>query len=348
MKAISIDNLEPGMILARNVTNSDMAVVLSEGTTLEESHINRLKNQDVINVYIKDEADLSPQVTSILLKDQSFAKDFEIVSKYANEVFSSVSNGQVPQEQTEQVTDHILPLADNSGSIDYLFALGHKNATIAMHSERVAILSGIIAKWMHFSWEDIRNVVTAAFLHDVGRMKLPDNIINRNPENLNENDYKIYQSHCEEGSAILKDSGFDEIIQVVALSHHENMDGSGYPNGFSGEAIHPYARIVTVANRYDAITSENKGDDKKTPFDAITLFAKDIYSTLDPVVCVPLLTRIKDSLIGSKVTLSDGRSGSVALFPNDFSALPIIALDDGTSLNLNKFPNLTVVQYSPA
>ncbi len=350
MKAVSIESLEPGMVLARTVTNSDMVIVLSEGTTLANAHITRLKALDVPVVYIKDEFDMSQnyqQASAILMKDKSFAHDFDVVSKYADEVFEELKAGKVPQEQTKKVTSHILPLADNSGTIDYLFALGHKNATIALHSERVAILSGIIAKWMHFGWEDIRNVVTAAFLHDVGRMKLPDRLINRNPENLNEEDYKTYQKHCEEGSAILKDSGFDEIIQVVALSHHENMDGSGWPNGFSGDAIHPYARIVAVANLYDDLTGEKPGEVKKTPFDAVTHFAREIYTTLDPVVCVPLLTRIKDSLIGSHVVLSDGRSGVVAMFPNDFSALPILALDDGGTLNLNKFPELSVTKYEP-
>ena len=350
MKAVSIERLEPGMILARTVTNSDMVIVLSEGTMLANAHITRLKSLDVPVVYVKDDFDLSQnyqQASAILMKDKSFAHDFDVVSKYADEVFSTIREGKVPQEETQKVTDHILPLADNSGTIDYLFALGHKNSTIALHSERVAILSGIIAKWMHFDWKSIKNVVTAAFLHDIGRMKLPDRLINRNPENLNEDDYKTYQEHCQEGADLLKESGFDEIVQKVALSHHENMNGSGWPQGLKRDEIHPYARIVAVANVYDDLTSEKPGEVKRTPFDAVTYFVREIYSSLDPVVCVPLLTRIKDSLIGSRVTLSDGRKGVVALFPNDFSALPILALEDGTSLNLNKVTDLNVIQYEP-
>lgn len=350
MKAVSIERLEPGMTLARTVTNGDMVIVLSEGTVLANAHITRLKTLDVPVVYIKDDFDLSQnyqQASAVLLKNKAFSHEFDVVSKYADEVFNALKNGEIPKEQTQKVAAHILPLADNSGTIDYLFSLGHKNTTLALHSERVAILSGILAKWMHFSWEEIRTVVTAAFLHDVGKVKLPDRLLDRDPANLEEDDLKTYQKHCEDGAELLKKSGFNEKIQNVALCHHENMNGTGFPRSLSGEAIPPYARIVAVANTYDSLTSERPGNIKRTPFHAVSYFVREIYSSLDPVVCVPLLTRIKDSLIGSHVTLSDGRKGIVAMYPNDFSAMPVISLEDGSDINLNHSPNISVTQYEP-
>ena len=348
MKAVSVERLEPGMTLARTVTNEDMVIVLSEGTLLTSAHITRLKSLDVPVVHIKDDFDLSQnyqQASAVLKKNKAFSHEFDVVSKYADEVFESLKNGELPKEQTQKVTAHILPLADNSGTIDYLFSLSHKSTTLALHSERVAILSGIIAKWMHFNWAEIRTVVTAAFLHDVGKVKMPDRLLNRDPENLNEDDFKTYQQHCEDGADLLKGSALDETIQKVALSHHEHMNGTGFPNGLTGDAIHPYARIVAVADTYDNLTSEKPGQVKQTPFYAVSYFVREIYSSLDPVVCVPLLTRIKDSLIGSHVTLSDGNKGVVAMYPNDFSALPIISLEGGGDINLNKHPNITVIRY---
>ena len=348
MKAVSVERLEPGMTLARTVTNEDMVIVLSEGTVLTNAHITRLQSLDVPVVHIKDDFDLSQnyqQASAILKKNKAFSHEFDVVAKYADEVFEALKKGEVPKEETQKVAAHILPLADNSGTIDYLFSLGHKSTTLALHSERVAILSGIIAKWMHFDWEEIRTVVTAAFLHDVGKVKLPDRLIDRDPDNLEEEDLKTYRKHCEDGAEILKKSGLSDVIQKVALSHHEKMNGTGFPKGLTGDAIHPYARIVAVANIYDELTSEKPGAVKQTPFHAVSYFVREIYTSLDPVVCVPLLTRIKDSLIGSHVTLSNGSKGIVAMYPNDFSALPIISLDDGGNINLNKYPNITVIKY---
>ncbi len=350
LKAISIERLEPGMTLARTVTNSDMIIILSEGTILTNAHITKLQTLDVPVVYIKDDFDLSQnyqQASAVLQKNKAFSHDFEVVSKYADEVFESLKDGQIPKEQTQKVAAHILPMADNSGTIDYLFSLGHRSTTLALHSERVAILSGILAKWMHFGWEEIRTVVTAAFLHDVGKVNFPDTILDKDPDSLEEEDLKIYQKHCQDGADLLKKGGFNDTIQKVALSHHEKMNGSGFPNTLTGDKIPPYARIVAVADTYDNLTSERAGEIKRTPFYAVSYFVREIYSSLDPVVCVPLLTRIKDSLIGSRVTLSNGHKGIVAMYPNDFSALPIISLDDGGNINLNNAQNVSITQYEP-
>ena len=350
MRAVSLERLEDGMILGRTVTNGEMVIVLSEGTVLNRAHITRLKSLDIPVVYIKEESDLQPkkqQASASIKRDAAFTKDFEAVSKYADEVFESLKNGEIPKEQTDKVAAHILPLADNSGTIDFLFSLGHLNATLALHSQRVAILSGILAKWMHFDWKDIKTIVTAAFLHDVGKIKMPERLIGRDPENLKEEDYKTYTDHCSDGEEMLKEAGFNDVIQKVALYHHEKMDGTGFPNGLSGGAIPPYARLVAVADTYDNLTSEKPGNVKRTPFYAVSYFVHEIYSSLDPVVCVPLLTRIKDSLIGSRVTLSDGRRGIVAMYPNDFSASPIISLDGGGDVNLNKSTDISIAAYEP-
>ena len=252
----------------------------------------------------------------------------------------------MPKEQTQKVAAHILPLADNSSAIGYLFSLGQKSTTLVLHSERVAILAGIIAKWMKLGWEEIRTVVTAAFLHDVGKIKFPDDLLDKAPGTLEGEERKLYQKHCETGAELLKDAGFDEAIQSVVLCHHERMNSSGFPSGLSGAAIPPHARIVAVADTYDNLTSKGKGADNNTPFQAIRYFVRETYFGLDPVVCVPLLTRIKDSMIGSRVVLSDNRKGVVAMYPNYFSSRPVIALDDGGNVDLNKFPLIDVIGYS--
>ena len=120
LKAVSIERLEPGMTLARTVTNEDMVIVLSEGTVLANAHITRLKSLDIPVVYIKDDFDLSQnyqQASAILKKNKAFAHEFDVVSKYADEVFQSLKEGNIPKEQTQKVAAHILPMADNSGTI---------------------------------------------------------------------------------------------------------------------------------------------------------------------------------------------------------------------------------------
>ncbi len=349
MKAVAVENLEPGMTLARTVTGEDFVVILSENTVLTKQNIERLKNLELAVVHIKDEFDLSnnfQQAAAVVKKDSAFTHDFDRVSKLAYKVFDELNDGQAAKETTAKLAAKILPMADNAASVNYLFDLSHMNTTLALHSERVAIFAGIIAKWMGFNWEEIRSVVTAAFLHDVGKKDFPTEMLGKTVQDLEGDRLQDYKRHCRKGYNILKNVGFEEPIPTIALTHHERMNGEGFPKGLSGEKIHPFARVVAVADAYDNLTSEREGFVKKTPFDAINFFVKEIYSTFDPAVCVPLLTRIKDSLIGSAVTLSNGQKGHIAFYPKDFSALPVVITEDGLEVNMNLKKDFSILQYS--
>ena len=104
---------------------------------------------------------------------------------------------------------------------------------------------------------------------------------------------------------------------------------------------------VTVADIYDNITTEREGYVKRTPFSAIEYITREMYTTLDPAVCVPVLTRIKDAFLGSRVVLSDGSKGKIAAFPNDFQAKPIIEIAKDNVVNLNDRPDLKITEYNP-
>ena len=349
MKAVSIDQLEAGMVLARTVTNDQFVIVLSENTTLTDANIERLKKLDVPAVFIKDEFDLSKnfqQAAAVVKKDSAFTHDFEKVSKLANQVFNELTDGKAARETTAKLAAHILPMADNHASINYLFDLAHMNTTLALHSERVAIFSGIIAKWMHYKWEDIRTIVTAAFLHDVGKAEFSAEIITKRAEDMSADELETYKTHSQKGYNLLKKLQFEEPVPTVVRYHHEQMNGNGFPKGLKGEKIHPFSRVIAVADAYDNLTSEREGTVKKTPFDAIRHFTSEVYAIFDPAVCVPLFTRIKDSLIGSTVVLNSGQQGRVVFYPKDFSAMPIIVTDDGREINLNQQKNFSIVSYS--
>lgn len=348
MKAVSLEKLKVGMVLARTVVDSNFVIVLSENTALTETGIKRLQTLDVPFIYIKDQFDLSKnfqQAESVDKKDAAFSHDFNTISKLAGQIFSELKVGKKADETVTKLAAQILPLAGNHASINYLFNLGHMNKTLELHSERVSIIAGTLAKWMKLDWEEIRTVVTAAFLHDVGKREMPEEILTKNPKDFSDEEKNIYRTHCQKGFEMLKDANFAEPIPTVALQHHETMNGEGFPNGLAGEKIHLFSRIVAVADAYEHWTSEREGDVKKTPFDAVNFFIREIYYSFDPGVCVPLLTRIKDSLIGSSVTLSDGRKGRVIFYPQDFSAMPIVVTEDGQEINLNLRKNLSITQY---
>ena len=353
MRAVSVEDLKPGMLLARTIVNSDMVVVLSEDTLLTKAHITRLTFLNIPVVYIKDEYELNQNyqtVTAIFNRGNAFIKEYESVVQEARSIFAEAGkSGQIPLESTEtMVQDKLAPLSKNSGVIDYVYDLNHQASDIYNHSLRVSILAGVIAKWMHFDHAKISDIILAGFLHDIGKTKFPQRLLDKNVNTLQGEDYEAYIQHTVDGHHILNNvSGLSEGVKLAAMQHHERMDGSGFPFNCNGADIHEYARIIMIADLYDNITTEREGYIKQTPFAAIAQLTRNMFTSLDPTVCVPVLTHIKDAFLGSRVTLNNGEKGTIAAYPNDFAAHPIISISNDEILNLNEHPELMITEYNP-
>jgi response regulator RpfG family c-di-GMP phosphodiesterase len=134
-------------------------------------------------------------------------------------------------------------------------AVEHRSVETGNHVRRIAFICYELAKAYGLSEEDAERVMFAAPLHDVGKIGIPDTILNK-PAHLNEQEWHVMQTHASIGFNILKNSK-RSIIQagaVIARDHHEKWDGSGYPRGLQGEEIHIYGRITAIADVFDALS----------------------------------------------------------------------------------------------
>jgi len=353
LRAVSVEDLKPGMILARTIVNDDMVVVLSEDTLLTKAHITRLTFLNIPVVYIKDDYELNrnyQNASSIFNRGNAFVKEYDSVVQEAQSIFDETSkSGTVPLEETQDmVKETIVPMARNSGAIDYLYELNHRSSDIYNHSLRVSILAGVIAKWMRFNRAKTRELILAGFLHDIGKCRFPQRLLDKSISNLQGEDYEAYIKHTVDGQHILSSvAGISDGIKLAAMQHHERMDGTGFPFGSTGPDIHEYARIIMIADLYDNITTERQGYVKQTPFAAIAHLTENMYVSLDPEVCVPVLTHIKDAFLGSRIGLNTGEKGFIAAYPNDFAAHPIVSMSSGLMINLNEHPELVITEYNP-
>ena len=134
-------------------------------------------------------------------------------------------------------------------------ALDLKDAETEGHSKRVTAFTIAIARHMGLSADQIRVIARGAFLHDIGKMAIPDAIL-RKPGKLNPDELAIMREHCYRGFQLLKRIPFLGEASDIVYSHQEHFDGSGYPRGLKGEEIPLGARIFSVADTLDAITSD--------------------------------------------------------------------------------------------
>ena len=143
-----------------------------------------------------------------------------------------------------------------SETIDIIMnTLFEKSNRESMHSKRVSALCERIADKLGFNDNRINQIRIAGMVHDIGKISIDEKILNK-PDRLNDNEWQAIKRHPESGWRVLSSSNeFSELAQIC-LAHHEKWDGSGYPNGIKGEEIPVEARIINVADSYDAMTSD--------------------------------------------------------------------------------------------
>ncbi len=164
------------------------------------------------------------------------------------------------------------------------------------HSIRVGYYSKLIAQNLGMKDDDVDNIYYIALLHDIGKIAIPDMILNK-PGRLTDEEFKIMKSHTTRGAKILK--GISTIPQIIegAKSHHEKYDGSGYPEGLKGEEIPFVARIICCADCFDAMASKRV---YKEPFSLDTIiseFERGSGTQFDPHICAVVVKMMQDNIL---------------------------------------------------
>jgi len=168
------------------------------------------------------------------------------------------------------------------------------------HSNRVAQCSVAIGKKVGMSEKELKNIDYMALLHDIGKIGVPDNILNK-PFSLTEDEYAVMKKHPTKGYDILKNFSAIPDLHYGILYHHERYDGKGYPGGLKGEEIPFQARIIAIADTYDAMTSD-RAYRKALPLDVvIDEFVENRGIQFDPQLVDVFLEMIKDGFSLSDV-----------------------------------------------
>jgi putative nucleotidyltransferase with HDIG domain len=150
------------------------------------------------------------------------------------------------------------------------------------HSRRVALHSAMVARKMGIDREDVTKLRTAAAVHDIGKLQIPPELLNK-PEKLTESEFEIVKRHADEGAEIVACMAEPEITEMVR-HHHERFDGAGYPSGLLAEQIPLGARIIAVADTFDALTSVRPYRKAISHKRALETIAVASGTQLDPVV----------------------------------------------------------------
>ena len=202
----------------------------------------------------------------------------------------------------------------NSSRLQIIQTLGRaaefKDEDTGLHVVRMSFYAKLIALAMGMTEEDAEALFDASPMHDIGKIGIPDRILQK-PARLEESEWSVMQKHPEIGARIIgqvaEDSSLLELARIIAVSHHEKWDGSGYPHGLQGEAIPIEGRIVALADVFDALTSTRPYKREWPVEEALELIRSQSGSHFDPEV-VAAMERVIGEMLAIKARYGEPKA----------------------------------------
>ncbi len=352
IQKMSINELREGMVLGRDVLNTWGAVLLPQGAALTSENFSRLTLNNIRFLFIKSSSiDYSkrhfmggmggmPELIVEKIEDKpefkAFKKEYDNKTQVLKAALIDIGNGGSVKVDTivNITTDTMSKLNYKSDLLSYLACLSSSDEHTYTHSNNVSLLCNLFASWLNLSDEDTINLTAAGLLHDVGKTRIEPSILNKK-EPLTAEEFNIIMHHCVMGYEILKEQNIPNEIILAALTHHEKIDGTGYPFGLKGQRISRFGRMLAICDIYDAMTSNRVYRSRICPFHVIREFENNSYGELDTEFLLSFLQNIAYTYVGSYVGLSDGRQGQIVYINKLDLSRPMVRVDD-TVINLSE------------
>lgn len=350
---VKIKELTPGMIIAEEVYDSSHHLIVPENTEVTEKLIMRLGFYSIKNVLVSDlkepVIEEAPDMSySERIKSSADFKQFQASYLTATDTTKSALNAIVSknasQDNIYRLTKSANLLLNSSNTNIHIFDMLHNmreidDSTFA-HSMNVALLSAIIGRWMNFSEEEVKVLMTCGLFHDIGKLLIPREILTK-PGKLTDEEYAIMKTHAVKGYELLKDLELDDRVLKAAMAHHERCDGSGYPLKLHSPQINYCAKIVAIADVYDAMTSARVYRGPVCPFKVISIFEQEGLALYDPIYLLPFLRNVMNTYLHNTVLLSNNMQGEVVLINKRTPSRPVVKCGSET-IDLSKNWDITI------
>ncbi|SCG82672.1 Response regulator rpfG [Proteiniborus sp. DW1] len=328
MTLLSIEDVKPGMILNRNIENEATgAILLASGTVLNRNNITTLRNLGIkfLEIYSNN----NKQDEFVIINNDCFAEKYKKFSDKTKGIFYNARFGKklVVCEIGEAVNKMIEEIVKSNNILARLRQIEEESDYTYRHSLDVCMLATMVGKWLGYSAVELKQLALAGLFHDIGKVKIPDNIINK-PGRLTEDEYDLVKNHTIFGYNLLNETvGISKNIAFGALQHHEREDGSGYPLGLDSKKIHEFAKIIAVCDVYNAMTTERVYKGKQSPFLVAEQIFRDSFCTLDPRIANVFINNISKFYVGNIVKLNSGEIGEVVYIHRQMPTRPVVKVE---------------------
>ena len=346
-------------LLASDIYSESGVLLLPKGYRLKAADITMLLNREIYEVQINHSTEASPSTISETVSEQfsdlwinpnnSLKEKYLSSLENIKSLFKQSIHEQIPSLQ--EFMEVYAPLFEETIQQSFLFhplhkIRGHDEYTYR-HSINVGLLSGVIGKVLGLKYNEIYLLGQMGLLHDLGKLKIQEQILNK-PGKLTQDEYNIIKRHTIYGYELLQEmKGTNESINRGALSHHERLDGSGYPYKVKGDEIPFLIQILSVADTYDAICSDRIYQQKASPYYAVQELMMGVHlGKFSPTIVIPFVNYLTEGYVGDQAVLDNGDIGEVIYIHPEEPHRPLIRIGSDY-LDLRKHRNINILDVIP-
>lgn len=340
IKQVPLNNVNSSMILAQDLIDQRGTILVTAGTALRREILALLHKHEIESVWIKEDGlpagdepiPVKPrpnrEITTVnnLISTATRRKMIQTMQNAFRHRGSIAAHLPCLREAIDEV---IRELSQHEHLLIYLTDIRTVSDYLYGHCVDVGLFAVVIGIAMGLSKEEIYILGIGGLLHDYGKTTVSDSILEKKGP-LTPEEFELVKTHASAGYNILRtETKVDSRIALMALQHHERPDGRGYPWGVTHEEIHPLARIVAVADVYDALTTDRVYRPAVAVFEAIRTITDCSGSQFDPQVVEAFRRVTVPFYIGSAVRLNNGVSGAVLRINSANPSRPVIWTRDG-------------------
>jgi putative nucleotidyltransferase with HDIG domain len=339
MKRLPTSQLVPGMIVSQDVLSIDHQMIFPRDTVLTDKLISKLEMYAVMTVYVKKDVLPTENPVQPVSTEPSYStwikstKEFQIFqANYDVEVetFKKTLNEVVSRNTDIDVyamlQDALAITSKETGKIsilDMLQNMRNYDDTTYAHCLNVGLICNVFSKWLKFTPDQTEMATACGLFHDIGKLLVPNSIITK-PGKLSDLEFLEVKKHPQMGYQLLRSKHVADHICNAALMHHERCDGSGYPLRLKRDQIDNYAKIVAIAEVYDAMTASRVYRGPMCPFQVIEIFESEGIQKYDVHYVMTFLENVASTYLHNRCRLTDGRVGDIVFINKNQLSRPVI------------------------
>lgn len=323
--------LKDGYIIAEDVYSESGTVLVLEDTEVNGFIKEKLLNFGIDRIHVYESAPVSYE-QSYRAEVAEFEKHYVSYVSTVKETVNDLASGKgIDFEKVNYISDSMYRQVNNNYVvIECVNQLKMADQYTYTHCLNVSLYALLLGKWLNLGETLLHDLILSGILHDIGKARIPSYILNK-VEPLLDREFEVIKKHPILGYEIIKDiPQIDGRVKEAVLTHHEKLNGEGYPFGLRENRLGLYARIISIADVYDAITSDRVYRPKSTPFEAFKEFERIGLGTgwFDPAILLCFFSNIARYYTGSTVKMSDGRTGKVVYVPPHNISSPVVRIGD--------------------